>query len=247
LAKEVDISDLRLSSKTVGKLYPVLLDRDGNVIDGKHRLAADESWPKIKLEHVGCERERLLARLISNVCRRTVSSSEKSDTLARLGRIYLEAGERPGKLAYRIAQETGMSYRWVMKYLPDDLKARPGLGGPSLLRAQNLYKYKDKSNVCKVAHSATLDFDKLVSMPQTKTLVVRTYTNANFVNLALEKTMYQDFERVAERLGSTAETIICNAMILILKEIEKISIPLSPDVAKNRLCTFSSRKTAGKI
>jgi hypothetical protein len=134
LAKEVEISDLRLSSKTVGRLYPVLLDRDGNVIDGKHRLAADESWPKIKLEHVGCERERLLARLISNVCRRTVSSSEKSDTLARLGRIYLEAGERPGKLAYRIAQETGMSYRWVMKYLSDALKARPR--APSFPSAQ---------------------------------------------------------------------------------------------------------------
>jgi len=233
LAKVVEISDLRLSSKTVGKLYPVLLDRDGNVIDGKHRLAADESWPKIKLEHVGCERERLLARLISNVCRRTVSSSEKSDTLARLGRIYLEAGERPGRLAYRIAQETGMSYRWVMKYLPDDLKARPGLGGPALLKSQNLYKCKRESNVCKVARSATIDFDELVSKPEGKKLIIRAYTNANFVNLALEKKMYQDFERVAESLGSTAETIICNAMILILKEIEKISIPLGPTVAEN--------------
>lgn len=233
MAKEVEISDLRLSSKTVGKLYPVLLDRDGNVIDGEHRLAVDESWPKIKLEHVGCERERLLARLISNVCRRTVSSSEKSDTLARLGRIYLEAGERPGKLAYRIAQETGMSYRWVMKYLPDDLKARPGLGGPAILNGQNLYKCKEKNDVCKVAHSATIDLEKLVSKPQGKTLIIRTYANANFVNLALEKRMYQDFERVAERLGSTAETIICNAMILILKEIEKISTPLNPIVPEN--------------
>jgi hypothetical protein len=233
LAKEVEISDLRLSAKTVGKLYPVLLDRDGNVIDGKHRLAADESWPKIKLEHVGCERERLLARLISNVCRRTVSSSEKSDTLARLGRIYLEAGERPGKLAYRIAQETGMSYRWVMKYLPDDLKARPGLGGPALLKSQKLYKCKEKNDVCKVARSATIDFEKLVSKPQEKTLVVRTYVNADFVSLTLENKIYQDFERVAENLGSTAETIIGNAMILILKEIEKIGMSLKSIVPEN--------------
>jgi len=232
LAKEVEISDLRLSSKTVGKLYPVLLDRDGNVIDGKHRLAADESWPKIKLEHVGCERERLLARLISNVCRRTVSSSEKSDTLARLGRIYLEAGERPGKLAYRIAEETGMSYRWVMKYLPDDLKARPGLGGPALLGAQKLYECKRNNNICKVACSATIDLEKLVSTPQEKTLVIRTYVNADFVSLTLKKKIYQDFEKVAESLGSTAETIICNAMILILKEIEKISMPLHPTIAE---------------
>ena len=233
MVKEVEISDLRLSSKTVGKLYPVLLDRAGNVIDGKHRLAADESWPKIKLEHVGCERERLLARLISNVCRRTVSSSEKSDTLARLGRIYLEAGERPGKLAYRIAEETGMSYRWVMKYLPDDLKARPGLGGPALLKSQNLYKCKEKNDICKVAHSATIDLEKLVSTPHEKTLVVRIYVNADFVSLTLEKKIYLDFERAARNLGSTAETIIGNAMILILKEIEKISTPLSSSVAEN--------------
>jgi hypothetical protein len=162
-----------------------------------------------------------------------VSSSEKSDTLARLGRIYLEAGERPGKLAYRLAQETGMSYRWVMKYLPDALKARPGLGGPALLSSQKLYKCKEKSDVCKVARSATIDLEKLVSTSDKKTLVVRTYVNADFVSLTLEKKIYQDFERVAGNLGSTAETIIGNAMILILKEIEKISIPLSPAAAEN--------------
>jgi len=232
LVKEVEISDLRLSSKTVGKLYPVLLDRAGNVIDGKHRLAADESWPKIKLEHVGCERERLLARLISNVCRRTVSSSEKSDTLARLGKIYLEAGERLGKLAYRIAEETGMSYRWVMKYLPDDLKARPGLGGPALFGSRDLYNCKEKNDVCKITRSATIDLEKLVSTPQEKTLVMRTYVNADFVSFTLEKKIYQDFERVAGNLGSTAETIIGNAMILILKEIEKISMSSSPIAAR---------------
>ena len=126
-----------------------------------------------------------------------------------------------------------MSYRWVMKYLPDDLKAKPGLGGPTILNGQKLYECKGKSDVCKVAPSATIDLDKLVSKPKGKKLIIRTYTNANFVNLAFEKKMYQDFEKVAENLGSTAETIICNAMTLILREIEKISIPLGPTVAEN--------------
>lgn len=58
MAGEVEIPDLRFSSKKVRKLCPVLLDRDGNVIDDKHRLAADENWSKIKLEHVGSERAR---------------------------------------------------------------------------------------------------------------------------------------------------------------------------------------------
>lgn len=119
------ISDLRLSSQRVGRLYPVLLDKEGNMIDGQHRLAADADWPKIRLDYITSERERLLARLISNVCRRTVPPEEKSEMLERLGRIYLGQGERPGKLAYRIAVETGMSYRWVMKYLPNDMKTKP--------------------------------------------------------------------------------------------------------------------------
>jgi hypothetical protein len=49
----------------------------------------------------------------------------------------------------------------------------------------------------------------------------------------LENKIYQDFERVAENLGSTAETIIGNAMILILKEIEKIGMSLKSIVPEN--------------
>jgi ParB-like chromosome segregation protein Spo0J len=127
--EEPAVSDLKHSSERVGRLYPVLLDKQGNIIDGRHRLAADTDWPAIRLDHISSEKERLLARLVSNVYRRTVSASEKRETLERLGRIYIEEGEKQGKLAHRIAEDTGMSYRWVMKYLPEHLKTRPGLGG----------------------------------------------------------------------------------------------------------------------
>jgi len=53
-------SGLRLSSRRVGRLYPVLLDKHGNVIDGKHRLAADADWPKMRLDHVESEEKGLL-------------------------------------------------------------------------------------------------------------------------------------------------------------------------------------------
>lgn len=45
----------------------------------------------------------LLAELIRNVCRRTVSN-EKREMLDRLGEIYLEETETRGKLAQRIAE-----------------------------------------------------------------------------------------------------------------------------------------------
>jgi len=84
------VSDLKASSERVGRLYPILLDRYGNVIDGQHRLAVDKNWPKMRLENIETEEQRLLVRLISNVCRRHIPAKEKTEILARLGEIYLK-------------------------------------------------------------------------------------------------------------------------------------------------------------
>ncbi len=216
MAEDSSISNLKLSSQKVGRLYPVLLDREGNIIDGEHRLAADQDWPKIRLDYVGSERERLLARLISNVCRRTVAPEEKAEMLERLGRIYLAQGEKLGRLATRIASETGMSYRWVMKYLPNKMKAKPGIGGPK----QVVLPAKSE-----VAHRATMDFATLVSRIPEKAVVIKTYTNASFVSLTLEKRIYENYARIAEQMGVTPETLIGNVMILMLNEIKK-TIPM---------------------
>ncbi|MHA1712025.1 MAG: hypothetical protein ACTSUS_08220 [Candidatus Freyarchaeota archaeon] len=82
------VSDLKVSSERVGRFYPILVDKHGNVIDGMHRLEADESWPKMRLENVETGEQRLLARLISNVCRRHVPAEEKTEILERLGELY---------------------------------------------------------------------------------------------------------------------------------------------------------------
>ena len=76
----------------------------------------------MRLEHVGTEEDRLVARLIGNVCRRDVSAGEKSEMFGKLGEIYVSEGLKLGRIAYKIAEETGMSCRWVMQYLPDKLK-----------------------------------------------------------------------------------------------------------------------------
>lgn len=54
----------------------MLLDKHGNIIDGRHRLAADEDWPKMKLEHVETEEDGLVARLISNALLLTLKELE---------------------------------------------------------------------------------------------------------------------------------------------------------------------------
>jgi len=212
---------LKASSERVGRLYPILLDRHGNIIDGRHRLAADENWPKLRLEHVETEEDRLVARLISNVCRRHVPAEEKTEMLGKLGEIYLSEGLKPGKIAHKIAEKTGMSYRWVMKYLPDEYKERPGLGGPS--KALEFDKRKEKTQKSKVARLATAEGRLWLSDPPEKILTIKNYANTRFVNIILEKRFYMRVEKTAEKLGTKPDLIINNMLLLTMKKLEDMA------------------------
>lgn len=210
--KEVN-SGLRLSSRWVGRLYPVLLDQQGNVIDGKHRLVVDENWPKMRLDHVESEEDRLLVRLVSNVCRRKVSAAEKREILQELGEIYIRMGVKPGmELACKISGRTGMSYRWVMKYLPDKYKERP-------------QKHEFLTQTSKVAHHATLRLDFLLDEPAERVLTVKKYANVDFVHVVLEKRFYEDVEKLAENLGTPPDTIINNLLVSTVRKLKEISNP----------------------
>jgi len=215
------ISELKASSKRVGRLYPILLDRYGNIIDGLHRFETDENWPKIVLENIGTVKEKLIVRLISNVCRRHVSAEEKSEILEKLGEVYFNEGVEPGKIAYEIAEETGMSYRWVMNYLPDKYKARPGLGGPS--KVLSMYKSKEKTQKSKVARHATVGDELLLSDPQEKILTIKNYANTGFVNIILEKRFYMRIEKIAEKFDSKPDIIISNMLLLTMKKLEDMA------------------------
>lgn len=179
---EHQIEDFKSSAQKVGKLYPVLEDFYGNVIDGQHRLEADEDWPKIRLQSVKTEKERVIVRLIGNACRRTVPAQEKTEMLDTLGSILLKEGLKPGEIAEKIAEDTGMSYRWVVKYLPG--------------------KYKDpvqsrrRSHVSLDAHDATGLLAEVLEPPKRKDcLKINKYGNTEFVLLMLDKSFYSMLEK----------------------------------------------------
>jgi len=225
------ISELKASSERVGKLYPVLLDKYGNIIDGKHRLEVDENWPKVKLEHVETDKQLLMARLIGNVCRRLVSNEEKRRMLAQLGEIYLKEGIERGKIAYKIAGETGMSYRWAMKYIPAKYKARAGAGGPpkslSFYESEgddvsDVYKSKSKIQKSKVACFATQEHEQLLLEPKERILKLKNYKNTDFVNLVMERRVYRRLEESAEKLGIEPEAIMSNIFFLALRKLEEM-------------------------
>ena len=227
-----EISELKASSERVGKLYPVLLDKRGNIVDGKHRLEVDENWPKVKLEHIETDKQLLIARLIGNVCRRLVSSEEKGEMLGQLGEIYLKEGVEPGEIAYKIAAETGMSYRWAMEYLPAEYKARAGAGGPSRLLSfyeskcndvAYLYKSKAGSQNSQVACLATQEYEQLLGEPKERILKVKDYRNTDFVNLVIERRFYKRLKESAEELRIEPEVIINNIFFLVLRKLEQLA------------------------
>lgn len=68
------------------------VDYDGNIIDGEHRFGVDMKWRKVRLEDIRTEKERIIARTVSNTIRRSMPSKEKTELLERLGQIYLNEG-----------------------------------------------------------------------------------------------------------------------------------------------------------
>ena len=205
---EEDITTyLKVSSERAGRLYPVLVDKHGNVIDGLHRLAADEKWPKVTVEGVETEEQRLIARLVSNVCRRNVPAKEKREMLGRLGEIYLSEGVKPGEIAQKIAEETGMSHRWVVKYLPDKFK-------------DSLQSERRTSSVARRAtgedpkrREEPKEIVELLTPPQRKgALEIKKYANTHFVSLILEKSFYEEFERDSLELGVSTENSALKAL-----------------------------------
>jgi hypothetical protein len=207
------ISDLKLSASVIGKLYPVLVDKHGRVIDGKHRLKADPNWFRVEVPGVESEEHLLILRLVSNVCRRNVPSSEKTEMLDELGQIYLEQGVPHNELVKKIVQKTGMSYRWVMKYASDELKVRPGFGGPKSQKSI----YQDK-----IADHAAVE-DKLFSVPLEKVASLLSYSNTNFATILVEKRFYLKLEEAAHKLGISVDVIINNALLLALQRMNQLA------------------------
>lgn len=189
--------ELKRSSERIGQLYPILVDYYGNIIDGEHRFGVDEKWTRVRLEHIQTAKDLLIARIISNTVRRRMPPKEKTELLERLGEIYLSEGVESGRIAHKIADETGMSYTWVMKYLP--------------------HKFKDNAQserrTGSVTRRVTRILDELLRPPKRReALKIKNYINTDFVSLILEKSFYEEFERNSLELGVSTELSVLKAL-----------------------------------
>jgi len=140
----------RESSKTVGELYPVLLSKDGQVIDGYHRLEDNPNWKTEILDHIDSDEKLLLARAISNWHRREIPRTEKEEWINGLAKIYLEQGyvlqgrSLENQVINKINEETGLHKDTIRLYLSDEFKQKsrpaPPIQKPKVPASQRIEK-----------------------------------------------------------------------------------------------------------
>jgi len=116
------VERLRASKLKIGPIYPVLVDKEGEVIDGEHRLAADPNWPKWKLTWVDTEELRLAIREQVNSLRRVVSFQERKKELTKLAELIKEKAPDKATVVSEVAKATGFTERYVRRALPDEYK-----------------------------------------------------------------------------------------------------------------------------
>ena len=127
--------DLVKSKSIVGPLYPVLLSKDGKVIDGIHRSQADPAWPVMKTEIDSKDTEKfLLARAHANLGRRTIPETEKDEIVNGLAEQYALRGETCDSLLTTQNQllqklvsvlDGCMSERTILRHLDSKYKQTP--------------------------------------------------------------------------------------------------------------------------
>lgn len=103
------------SEKLIGQLYPVLVDEQGNVLDGQHRLKANPNWRKEVVKGLDSERKKAMIRLHANWHRRREHPDQVLRELAKIT-------QWKGSTAY--AAFLGCSIRTVQRYLPQQYKMR---------------------------------------------------------------------------------------------------------------------------
>jgi hypothetical protein len=145
--------NIAYSAKKIGELYSVLVDPEGNVVDGLHRLVVNKEWRKEVLPWVRSRKDFLVARIHANLHRRTVPKEERQRDFTELANILVNEGAAKGKLAEEISELTGFSEGWVRDLLPRSLKI------------------KEKVEAAKASHEpARLNRAQDVTSPQSTTL-----------------------------------------------------------------------------
>jgi hypothetical protein len=130
---------LRKLREFVGELYPVLVDEEGNIIDGWHRVKVNPNWHR---KTVKCKdmSDKAIVWLAAHA-RRDVSPKELSVKMIHVAEKLLTEGVPREQIVAKIAEITGYSERHVRRLLPAKYKAKEKARAQ---KAKILYKGEEK-------------------------------------------------------------------------------------------------------
>lgn len=110
---QIQLDDLKRSEQAIGQIYPVLLNTQGEIIDGSHRKRANPNWKEITLQ-VNSGIESIKLRIHLNLMRRDIPKGEKEDWILQTRKLLQEEGKKGTQK--EIAEALGMTQPWVSKY-----------------------------------------------------------------------------------------------------------------------------------
>jgi len=115
------IESIKQSYSKFGQLYPVLLDKNGVVIDGDHRTKAlRKKVETFTLKRIEKKEDRLAVRLIANHARKGNDKTSWALDLTEFAKVLKNQGF--SNIGQEISKITGLPYRTIMRYLPTQFK-----------------------------------------------------------------------------------------------------------------------------
>lgn len=213
------VKTIKDSSKKFGQLYPVLLDANDEIIDGEHRKQAIKNVSVVKLDSIKTKKDRLEARLVANHARKGQDASTWIPTLTELAKILAREGIE--KIGLEIAEQTGLPYRTLMRYLPDEFK--------DLAQSQRASKPRLPSGIQKEGEfetpsSSEVITTKVESLPQDKNrpkIAVREFKNQPWNAIIVPKDFYGKLKETCDKKGVNLEEEVTLALMRLLEELRR--------------------------
>lgn len=135
------LEDLKESEKSIGQIYPVLMNSQGEIIDGRHRKRVKPDWKELQLPvNPGIDTLRLRVHL--NMMRRDIERDEKSQWISETRTLLQFQGKKGTQK--EIAEALGVKRTWVEKYNPTP-QVRKKNDTACHFYGYNVWGFKDES------------------------------------------------------------------------------------------------------
>jgi len=141
--KEELLQRIRRLREKVGEIYPVI-ETPEKILDGHHRLEACPDWKLRKLVTPKDPYEEALIWFAAHE-RRTIPKKEVQAKLITMAEHLLKQGVEKGKIAQKIAEDTGYSPNYIASLLPQKYKVKTKVeAGKKAAEVKILYKEEVK-------------------------------------------------------------------------------------------------------